>query len=61
MKSDELLLKVLSKKTARESNVMGFFGILKDNKVFENMEKEILEQRKKSGIEMFFLIRLQQI
>lgn len=33
--------------TARKSNVMDFFGVLKDSKNLEEMEKEILEQRKK--------------
>lgn len=33
--------------TARKSSIMDFFGVLKDNKNLEEMEKEILEQRKK--------------
>lgn len=45
----DVLVRVLRKKTARKSSVMDFFGVLKESKNLEEMEKEILEQRKKSG------------
>ncbi len=41
-------------KTARKSSVMDFFSVLKDSKNLEEMEKEILEQRKKSGLRDVF-------
>ncbi len=46
----DVLVRVLRKKTARKSRVMDFFGVLKDSKNLEEMEKEILEQRKKSEL-----------
>jgi hypothetical protein len=33
---------------------MDFFGVLKDSKNLEEMEKEILEERKKSGFRDVF-------
>ncbi len=44
----------LREKTARKSSVMDFFGVLKDSKNLEEMEKEILEERKKSGFRDVF-------
>lgn len=50
----DVLLRVFGKKTSRKSSVMDFFGVLKDSKNLEEMEKEILEQRKKSGFRDVF-------
>ncbi len=50
----DVLLRALGKKTSRKSSVMDFFGVLKDSKNLEEMEKEILEQRKKSGFRDVF-------
>lgn len=44
----------VKEETARKSNVMDFFGVLKNNKNLEEMENEILEQRKKSGLRDVF-------
>ena len=59
MKNDkERLNEVLkkAKKNTKESksNILAFFGVLKDSKILEDMEKEILETRKKSGIRDVF-------
>ncbi|MBU4373850.1 MAG: antitoxin VapB family protein [Euryarchaeota archaeon] len=50
----DVLVRVLRKKTARKSRVMDFFGVLKESKNLEEMEKEILEQRKKSEMRDVF-------
>ncbi|VVB89149.1 Putative antitoxin [uncultured archaeon] len=50
----DALLRTLSKKPIKESSVMDFFGVLKDSKNLEEIEKEILEERKKSGFRDVF-------
>lgn len=45
----------VKEETARKSSVMDFFGVLKDSKNLEEMEKEILEQRKNLDLEMYLL------
>ncbi|MCZ7380208.1 MAG: antitoxin VapB family protein [Candidatus Methanoperedens sp.] len=50
----DVLLRTLGKKTVKKSSVMEFFGILKDSKNLEEIEKEILEERKKSGFRDVF-------
>ncbi len=50
----DVLLRALGKKTVKKSSVMNFFGVLKDSKNLEEMEKEILEERKKSGFRDVF-------
>jgi len=37
----------VKEEAARKSSVMDFFGVLKDSKNLEEMEMEILEERKK--------------
>lgn len=46
--------RILGKKTVKKSSAMDFFGVLKDSKNLEEMEKEILEERKKSGFRDVF-------
>ncbi len=36
----------VKKETAKKSDAMDFFGVLKNSKNLEEMEKDILEQRK---------------
>lgn len=50
----DVLLRALGEKTVKKSSVMDFFGVLKDSKNLEEMEKEILEERKKSGLRDVF-------
>ncbi len=50
----DVLLRALGKKTVKKYRVMDFFGVLKDSKNLEEMEKEILEHRKKSGLRDVF-------
>lgn len=44
----------LGKKTVKKSGVMDFLSVLEDSKNLEEMEKEILEGRKKSGFRDVF-------